>query len=361
MAIRVKEIYDAINDIAPFCYQESWDNSGLQIGDFNNEVKGILIALDITDVAVKEAVNFKANLIISHHPLFFKPLRYINRSDKILERIIVNNINIISTHTPLDVVPEGVSFAFAELLSLENKKFLSPLMDTKFYKVSFFVPKEVENKILEVIFQKGIGEFNRYKNCAFTTKGFGHFQPKSGAKPYIKQGKSFEENKLEFIVRKDKLQKVIDDIKNHHPYDEVAIDVYEEVINPVELGYGVVGDLKKTKKLHHLLEDVKNILGIDKIRFCGDLNAKVKKVAFCGGSGASFIGDAIKNGAHVYLTGDIKYHDMLENYSNIILCDVGHRASELPVLKILKDNLEKAFDGIAIATHIENNNFYKYF
>jgi len=360
MDITVKDIYAEIDHIAPFIYQESWDNSGLQIGSLDNKVKKVLLALDITKEAVNIAKKYKCELVISHHPLFFKPLKTIDTRNVLLKEILNSNLTILSAHTNLDVVPDGVSFALAKKIGiLNNLKILAPLEETKYYKVAFFITKEAEADVLSQIFNKGIGEFHNYEKCYFTTSGLGHFKAKENAKPYVKI-ENFKENKVEFIVRKDKLFDCINNLKQIHPYDEIAFDVFEEKINPLDIGYGVIGELSTPKKLHQVLFLVKEALGIEKLRFKGDLNKKIKKIALCGGSGSSFIKHAIQSKADLYITGDIKYHEMLENCDKITITDVGHRASEQPVLFTLKEKLEKTFKNLELQIFIEHNDFYQY-
>ncbi len=359
MDITVKDIYEAINSFAPFILQESWDNSGLQIGDLGDKVRNPIICLDITYELVRTAIKDNSNLIISHHPLFFKPIICINRSNNLINDLINYNINVISTHTNLDVIPQGVSFCLASKIGLQECKILSPLKEQKFYKVSFFITEDKAEEILDNILTEGVGEFLKYKNCAFTSKGIGQFRVKKKAKPYIDKER-FNENKVEFIVRKDKINECISKLKDIHPYDEIAFDVFEECINPLELGYGVIGKYKVSKKLHVVLKEVKELLGIDKIKFKGDLNKKINSIALCGGSGGAFIPDALKKGADLYITGDLKYHEVLEYADKIALADVGHRASEIPVLDILKKELESKFKKLVFRVFVENKDFYNY-
>jgi len=361
MDITVKDVYAKIDCIAPFIYQESWDNSGLQIGNLDNKVKKALLTLDITKEAINIAKKYKCELVISHHPLFFKPLKSIDTRNVLLSEILNSNLTILSAHTNLDVVPEGVSFALAKKIGiLNNLKTLAPLEESKYFKVSFFITKESEAEVTSQILSKGIGEFLKYENCYFTTTGAGHFKAKEKAKPYVKI-ENFKENKVEFIVRKDKIFDCINNLKQIHPYDEIAFDVIEEKINPIDIGYGVIGELSTPKKLHQVLSLVKEALGIEKVRFKGDLNKKIKRMALCGGSGSSFIKHAIQLKADLYITGDIKYHEMLENYDKITIADVGHRASEQPVLFTLKEKLEKTFKDLEIQIFMEHNDFYQYF
>ncbi len=104
----VKDIYNYIDSIAPFSTQEEWDNSGLLVGDENKYVNRIIFALDITADVVNQAINCNADLIITHHPIIFKPVSNI-LSDNLIYKLIENGINIISAHTNYDKAVDGVN------------------------------------------------------------------------------------------------------------------------------------------------------------------------------------------------------------------------------------------------------------
>lgn len=360
MEIKVREIYEVLDDFAPFILQEDWDNSGLQIGSLLKSVKRVMLALDVTKEAVKTAVEENIDLIISHHPLFFKPIKKIDLDDELLSLLVKNEINVISSHTPLDLVHQGVSYALAKLLDLKNIRILSAKRESDYCKLSFNLPSGYEKAVLTQIFGKGVGEYNLYEQCAFETFGEGRFKEKKGATPFVKNGGVFKESKIDLLVRKDRLFSTISKLKGVHPYQEISFDVFEEYINPVEVGYGCFGELKKPKKLFHFVEEIKALLNLSTVKVKGDFNTKISKVALCGGSGGSFVKDAVSQKADVYLTGDLKYHEVLENDGKICFVDVGHRASELPALLILENLLKKHFKDIKIYHFVENKDFFSY-
>ncbi|MCX7991188.1 MAG: Nif3-like dinuclear metal center hexameric protein [Proteobacteria bacterium] len=358
----IKKIFDFLNSYAPFAFQESWDNSGLQIGDLNKKVSRALLSLDVTLDTVLEAKELGAQLIISHHPLFFKPLKCVDCSNNIVKTLLDFNISVISNHTPLDLVPKGVSFSLGMKLNLKNMRVLSPSEEKFFYKLFFNVPTGMERTILSKIFSEGVGEYLYYKNCAFETFGEGRFSVKDDENrvPYLKASNPYKEGKIEVLVRKDRINWVIDKIRSIHPYDELAFDVFEESVNPLNIGYGAIGELSTPKKLSSVIDLVKESLGISKVRYTGDLNRKVKKVAVLGGSGSSFIKDAIRASAEVFISGDIKYHDALDYGDKISILDVGHRASEEPVLFYLKEQISKEFKEVEFFISKSFGDFYKY-
>lgn len=360
MNISVREIYDLLNYYAPFFYQEDWDNSGLQIGNKNTKVKRVLLSLDVTYNVVLEAKKIGAQLIVSHHPLFFKPLPHIDTSNPLIKMLIEENISVISSHTPLDLVPDGVSFYLASLLKLNNKRMLSPLKSSKFYKLFFFLPTGSERSILNHLFSEGIGEYLFYKDCAFESFGEGRFKKKGERKSYIKSPIPYKEAKIELVVRKDKIDSVISKLREIHPYDELAFDVFEEAYNPINLGYGCIGELSSPMKISMIIDNLKEVLGIEKVRFIGDLKKKIKKVAIVGGSGSSFASDAQRAGAELFISGDIKYHCALEYGEKLSIIDVGHRASEEPILLQLKELFSKRFKDTDFYIYKEFGDLYKY-
>ena len=130
--MNIKEITNYLESIAPLAYQESYDNSGLIVGDANAEVNATLITIDCTEEVVDEAIESNCNLIIAHHPIIFSGLKKItgqNYVERTIIKAIKNDIAIYAIHTNLDNVSTGVSAKIAEILGVENCKILSPKKD----------------------------------------------------------------------------------------------------------------------------------------------------------------------------------------------------------------------------------------
>lgn len=122
----VSDVYNLLNEIAPFCLAESWDNCGLLIGCADKEVSNIMPVLDVTTDVVLEAVENNVDLIVSHHPIIFNGLKAID-SDSVVYRLIENNIAVISAHTNLDMAKNGVTKVLAGLLGLNNQRIVNKL------------------------------------------------------------------------------------------------------------------------------------------------------------------------------------------------------------------------------------------
>lgn len=125
MNFKVSDIIELLDTEYSFSLQENWDNSGFQIGNLEAEIKGILLALDITIDSINYAVSNNINCIITHHPLFFEKIQYLNVNSeyyKKLELLMNNKINVISLHTPLDIHPNGVNKYLADKCLLNNQE-----------------------------------------------------------------------------------------------------------------------------------------------------------------------------------------------------------------------------------------------
>ena len=199
----VKDVTKYLEKIAPLHLQESYDNSGLQVGDYKSVVKGVLVSLDVTMEVIDDAINQQCNLIVAHHPIIFGEIKNVTKSSligSIVFKAIKNNINIYAIHTNLDNVPNGVNSKIAEVIGLKRKKILLPKQNL--LKLVVFVPESHSEKVSQALFSSGAGNIGNYKNCIFSSQGEGSFLPTSGSNPYKgKEGRleKVKEEKLEVI------------------------------------------------------------------------------------------------------------------------------------------------------------------
>ena len=130
--MKISDIIHHLETIAPGSYQEDYDNSGLNAGDVTRECSGVLVCLDCTEEIVKEASEKKCNLVVSHHPLIFRPIRCIqpgNETGRTLMTAIKSDIAIYAIHTNLDNIISGVNATIADRLDLINREILLPRAD----------------------------------------------------------------------------------------------------------------------------------------------------------------------------------------------------------------------------------------
>lgn len=124
---KVKDFYDFLNSIAPFETQEDWDNSGMLVGDMDAEVKKVAVVLDITHEEIKKAKAIGADLIISHHPVIFNPIKSVT-SGSVPYELVASSINALCCHTPLDIADGGTNDSLAKLLGIEVTRTEDPIL-----------------------------------------------------------------------------------------------------------------------------------------------------------------------------------------------------------------------------------------
>ena len=355
MHFQIKEVHffymkciDIIKNIENWAPKEiAWqkDNVGLQIGDTDKRVKNILLCLEVNDNVVEEALTNKCNLIISHHPFFFFPLKKIDitndRNSRLIQKLIKHDIILYSAHTNLDYTKEGVSYQLAERLELQNINFLVNLKSNQ-YKISVFVPEDACEKVAEAIFSVGGGVLGEYTRCSFRTKGNSTFKGSGKAHPAIGKKEEYrfvDEVKLEVLVDRWKLNTVLSELKKVHPYEEIAYDLVP-LDNPnVNFGIGAVGDLPKDYNLNDFLSFLTHKLIIKNFRYSNGNRNKIRKVAVCGGSGSEYYHKAIANNCDALITADIKYHTFQDAEGEILLIDAGHYETEIFSLNEIKKRI----------------------
>jgi len=339
------EIFKYFEDWAP--KEISWqkDNVGLQVGSVKRKVKNILLSLELTDRVVDEAIKKNCNLIITHHPLLFHSLKKIDiqndKSSKLVEKLIKNDITLYSAHTNLDFTKDGVSFELAKTLNLKKINFLANLKSNQ-NKLSVFVPTTHVEKVSKAIFEAGGGIIGEYSNCSFKTSGKGTFKGSGKTNPSIGKKNNYEEVeeiKLEVLVNSWKLRNVLNALFKVHPYEEIAYDVYPLENYNVSYGAGAVGELEKPLNKNAFLTFISKKLNIKNFRFTDGRSNSIRKVAVCGGSGSDLIRDAINAGADAFITADIKYHTFHDSNGEILLIDAGHYETEIHSLKEVKKKL----------------------
>ena len=361
----INDVSALIEQLAPLSYQESYDNSGLLVGDPLSPLKGILVTLDITPEVVDEAQQKGLNLIVSHHPIIFSGLKKITGKtdvERVVIKAIKNDIAIYSAHTNLDSVIGGVNSKIGEKLGLTNLEFLRPL-DGELIKLVVFTPIKEAEVVRNAMFKAGAGHIGKYDCCSFNLEGKGTFRAGEGAKPFVGELNELHrepEVRIEVIVPKVLLSKVIREMIAVHPYEEVAYDIYPLLNTYNRVGMGMIGELEEPLTEKEFLDKVKNNFRLKTIRYTPFLKKNIKKVAFCGGSGAFLINNAITSGADIFITGDVKYHQFFDAEGKIVIADIGHFESEQFTIDIFYEYLLKNLSKFAVLKSEINTNPINY-
>ncbi|MCX7744240.1 MAG: Nif3-like dinuclear metal center hexameric protein [Flavobacteriales bacterium] len=362
--MKLQDLLKWVQEFAPVEYHEEYDNVGLLVKG-EEFLTGILVSLDCTEEVIEEAIQKKCNAVIAHHPILFKGIKRIigaNYIERALLKAIRNNISIIALHTNLDNVHYGVNAELCRRLNIQNPQILQP--KTKLLcKLYTYVPASHHEHVSNALFAAGAGNIGNYSECSFTTEGLGTFKANDQANPFVGQiGKRHTEpeRKLEVVFPAYLQTEILQALRNSHPYEEIAYEVIELQNSYQMVGSGMIGNLPEPKEVMDLLQNVKNSLSIPMLRYTAPIKHKVQRVAVCGGAGFFLLKDAIKAGADVFITADIKYHDFFEADGKILLVDAGHFETEQFTKDLLAHEIQKKFPTFAVLISNTNTNPVNY-
>jgi dinuclear metal center YbgI/SA1388 family protein len=364
--LKLHELTTYLESIAPLAYQEDYDNSGLIVGNGNQEVTQGLISLDCTEAVVDEAIRTGCQVIISHHPIVFKGLKKFNGKtyvERVVEKAIRHNIALYAIHTNLDSVTDGVNARICQVLGLKNPRILSA-KNGILKKLVTYVPLSHAATVRDALFKAGAGQVGDYSECSFNAEGTGTFKAGQGTNPYVGQpGEQHHEaeTRIETIYPAHLESKILMALFLNHPYEEVAYDLYNLTNQHQQVGAGMIGELENAVGEIEFLGSLKSNLKAAVIRHTQLKGKPVKKVAVCGGSGGFLLKQAIAAGADVFVTADYKYHEFFDAEDKIVIADVGHFESEQFTQHLLFEIIQKKFSNFALRLTEINTNPIKYF
>lgn len=362
----VRDVIDCLTEVAPLSLQESYDNAGIQVGDEGAEVHKILVALDVTEAVVDEAISKSCDLIVSHHPLIFKGLKRITTKsfiERIVTKALKNDIAIVSMHTNLDNSYLGISRGLAEHLGLKSLQVLHPA-EGKLLKLVVYCPDAAADAVRKALFESGAGNIGNYDSCSFNSGGEGTFRAHEGCHPFVGQiGSVHVENELriETVLPDYALDAAVAAMKKVHPYEEVAYDVFRLENDFDKAGSGMIGDLDNPMTEEAFLSHVSDAIGATVLRHSRLTGRMIRRVALCGGSGFFLLPDARRAHADAFLTADVKYHDFFEPDGGLLLIDGGHFETEQFAKEIFCDLIRKKITNFAAVSCETDTNAVHYF
>jgi len=355
LLMKLQDLAKKINDYLPIELVSELDNVGLMTGNYDDECEKMILAYELNDFVLDEALANHSNLVVVYHtPLFRAKKSFISSASKpdFLFNATRAGVNVFALHTAVDVIKDGLNFDLATRLGLKNIKVLSPIKDS-LYKIAVFVPSSHVDAVREAMAKAGAGKIGNYSNCSFVLEGKGSFLPNDSASPYIGEAGKFErvdEMRLEMIAMKSLVGAVVNEILKAHPYEEAAYDIYPLANDSVSFGFGAIGELHEPISLTDFIARVKELLDLDFIKVSHTLEKTIGKAAVCVGSGVPFYNDAVRNGADIFITGDVKHHDFREAQTHrTILADATHIGTEKFTTEVMNEVLKKIFsDSIKI-------------
>jgi len=364
--MKISQVISFLEGVAHPSLQEDYDNAGLITGDEEWDCTGILCSLDATEDVVDEAISKKCNLLVSHHPIIFRGLKKINGKnyvEKAIIKAIRNNIAIYAIHTNLDNVIQGVNGRIADLVGIHNRIILGDKQGG-LVKLFTFVPTAHAEVVRNAVFEAGAGQIGNYSECSFDSHGKGTYRPGENTSPFAgEKGKRHteEEVKLEVILPGHLATRVLAALQKAHPYEEVAYDLVPLTNAHPGLGAGIIGDLDHPMEAKAFLAHLMAVFNLSVIRHTPFVNNTIKRVAVCGGAGSFVIAKALRAGADIFVTADIKYHEFFDAEGRMIIADVGHYESEQFTIALLQEILAEKFPTFAVLKTSVNTNPVRYF
>lgn len=344
---RIQDLVGLVHSLYSPELAEDWDNVGLQVGDPGAPLERVVVSLDPCLPALRAARDAGAQALVTHHPLLLRPLKRLSPDDTIGKTIwtaVQSGIAIVCAHTNLDCAVDGLNRWLADQLGVQQSVPLQPAAGD-YLKLVVFVPVGHEESLAEAVFSAGAGAIGAYDRCSFRSSGWGTFRAGEGTDPFIGEAgrtEQVEELRLETIVPRRQLQRVLEKMLKAHPYEEVAYDLIPLQNRVPGAGLGRIGRLAAEMPLNDFADRVKSALGCSHLRLTGAGNRTVHKIALCGGSGAGLLHTAHRQGADVLVTGDVKYHDArLAEQLGIDLIDAGHFATEKVMIGKVAETLNR--------------------
>jgi len=352
---KVSEMVTWLDQIAPRSLAADWDNTGLLMGDFTAGVNKVLVCLTLTKEVADEAVNQKVQMVVTHHPLPFKPIKTMNSGNSegaILWQLATKGIGVYSLHTRWDDAPGGINESLLEIICAQNLGPISRLQGNEEVKLVTFVPGYSLGKVSESLFQAGAGMIGNYKECSFTLEGTGTFFGNEQANPVVGKNGQREkvvEQRLEVVCPVSRIEPIVSALKNSHPYEEPAFDLVMLKPKPTDSGSGRLGLLSRPTSIAELAGKFAQALDIERVSFAGNQDRLVSKIAVVCGSGASLMAQAFMQGAECFITGEARFHDLLsvkgQNKSILLL---GHYKSERFGVEALATMIKSRFSSLEV-------------
>ncbi len=363
--MKIKDILNILEEMAPLAYAEDFDNVGLLTGNPDDDATGILVCHDALETVIDEAIAKNCNMVVCFHPILFSGIKKItgkNYVERAVLKAIKNDIAIYAVHTALDNHRQGVNKIFCDALGLTNTKVLVPKEGFIRKLVTFTTPENAV-KLRNALFNAGAGNIGNYENCSFSSQGLGTYQGTKESNPTIGiAGDFMEENevKLEVTFEKHLESKILKALFTNHIYEEVAYEVYSLENKHQNIGLGMTGELETEMDEKEFLLFVKEKMQAGGIRHSAFTGKPVKKVAVLGGSGSFAIKNAIAAGADAYLTADLKYHNFYEAENKLLLADIGHFESERYTKNYIADYLNTRTEGVKVLVTEKDTNPVNY-
>lgn len=353
--LTVASAIDYLEQFAPIKLAAEWDNVGLLLGDRAAAVQKIMTCLTVTPESAAEAVESGVQLIVTHHPILFRPVQRLTSDTaegRTLLALIKANVAVYCPHTAFDNTQGGINELLGQKLGLKCMAPLRVCAASRQVKIVVFVPQPDLTKVSDAMFAAGAGQIGQYRECSFRLSGTGTFFGSDATNPSVGQKGRREEVsewRLEVICPEAIADQVVSAMRQAHSYEEPAYDVYPLRPGESGVGEGRVGELASAKPLAALADTVKQMLKCGPVQLVGDLKRAVQRVAIVCGAGGELLQDAIRAKADILLTGEARFHDYLAaQAAGLALMLPGHYATERIGVEVLAERLQQQWPDVQV-------------
>jgi dinuclear metal center YbgI/SA1388 family protein len=348
-------ILEYLEQYAPLSLAAEWDNVGLLLGDRGAPIKRVMTCLTVTPETAAEAVAESAHLIVTHHPILFRPTQRLTSATpegRMLLELAKAGVAVYSPHTAYDNAADGINTLLAQRLGMQDVGALRQREDAPQVKIVVFVPDADLTRVSDALFTAGAGEIGQYSQCSFRLAGTGTFFGGDAANPTIGQKGRREEVaewRLEVVCPAQKTEATLSALRNAHSYEEPAFDVYPLRPRVAALGEGRIGRLGQSLPLAEFGQTVKTALRSGPVQIIGDLDRQVERIAIVCGAGGDLLKDAVRAGVDVFVTGEMRFHDYLgAQAAGLALVLPGHYATERGGVEVLAEHLQARWPELLV-------------
>jgi dinuclear metal center YbgI/SA1388 family protein len=355
-------VIEHLEKLAPLRLAADWDNVGLLLGDRAASVARIMTCLTVTPQSASEAIERKADLIVTHHPILFKAVKRLT-VDSVEGRMLLDlarsGVAVYSPHTAFDNAAAGINDLLARKLGLvdvgplrASAQARSASEGTRQIKLVVFVPDSDLARVSDALFAAGAGRIGEYSECSFRLLGTGTFHGSAASNPTLGQKGRREEVsewRLEVVCPERRLTDIVAAMRKAHSYEEPAFDLYPLVSPPSAIGDGRLGSLPEAVPLADLAARLRQALACGPVQMVGDSVRQVRRVAIVCGAGGELMSEAVRARADVFLTGEMRFHDYLvARAQGLALLLPGHYATERCGVEDLAVRLRSAWPDVEV-------------
>ncbi len=361
--MKLASILPRIASLAREHLAEPWDKVGLQVGDPAQNVRNVMLCIDLTEPVLDEAIAAKCQLVIAYHPPLFEPLTSLTTAswkERVIRKAVQRGIAIYSPHTALDADADGINDWLVKGLGAATSVPMrcSDTTPGAAMKIVTFVPPEHADRVRHAMAHAGAGRIGHYSHCSFSSLGEGTFRGDETTHPAVGSPGRLErvpEVRLEMLCHPQSadLHDVLRALVQAHPYEEPAIDVIpsdsgKRLIEPPApaVGAGRVGYLASPITLQTLAARVKKRLRVRSVDIATPPpgvrwmapRGRISQFAVCAGAGGPLLKDCGPFPA--FITGEMRHHDILDaTQRGITVILAGHTQTERPYLPVYRTRL----------------------